>query len=73
MLAVQAGLKRKKRKLAHEKVRDWSSFVDRCDAFFILRSYGGGGGGGDQAFLEKLPAAQMYEKSYMHRDTVTHV
>jgi len=24
-------------------------------------------------FLEHLPNAQMYEKSYMHRDTVTHV
>jgi peptidylprolyl isomerase domain and WD repeat-containing protein 1 len=26
-----------------------------------------------KAFLDKLPAAEMYEKSYMHRDLVTHV
>jgi peptidylprolyl isomerase domain and WD repeat-containing protein 1 len=26
----------------------------------------------EAAFLDKLPAAEMYEKSYMHRDTVTH-
>ena len=39
----QAGLKRKKRRLAHEK-----------------------------AFLDKLPSAEMYEKSYMHRDVVLH-
>jgi hypothetical protein len=24
-------------------------------------------------YLEALPCAQMYERSYMHRDTVTHV
>ena len=35
--------RKKKRRLAHEKV-----------------------------FLDKLPSAEMYEKSYMHRDTVTH-
>lgn len=27
----------------------------------------------EQAFLESLPCANMYEKSYMHRDVVTHV
>ncbi|WOL18547.1 peptidyl-prolyl cis-trans isomerase CYP71 isoform X1 [Canna indica] len=27
----------------------------------------------EQAFLDTLPCAQMYEKSYMHRDVVTHV
>ncbi|KAG0497286.1 hypothetical protein HPP92_001759 [Vanilla planifolia] len=27
----------------------------------------------EQAFLEALPSANMYEKSYMHRDVVTHV
>ncbi|KAH7685648.1 Cyclophilin-type peptidyl-prolyl cis-trans isomerase protein [Dioscorea alata] len=27
----------------------------------------------EQAFLDALPSAQMYEKSYMHRDVVTHV
>jgi peptidylprolyl isomerase domain and WD repeat-containing protein 1 len=24
-----------------------------------------------QQYLEALPSAQMYEKSYMHRDTIT--
>ncbi|KAG1331665.1 peptidyl-prolyl cis-trans isomerase CYP71 [Cocos nucifera] len=27
----------------------------------------------EQAFLDALPCAHMYEKSYMHRDVVTHV
>nr|CAB3481721.1 unnamed protein product [Digitaria exilis]CAB3483798.1 unnamed protein product [Digitaria exilis] len=27
----------------------------------------------EQAFLDALPSAAMYEKSYMHRDVVTHV
>ncbi|PKU59741.1 peptidyl-prolyl cis-trans isomerase CYP71 isoform X1 [Dendrobium catenatum] len=27
----------------------------------------------EQAFLDTLPSANMYEKSYMHRDVVTHV
>ncbi|KAL4182521.1 hypothetical protein AMTRI_Chr11g93690 [Amborella trichopoda] len=27
----------------------------------------------EQAFLDSLPSANMYEKSYMHRDVVTHV
>jgi peptidylprolyl isomerase domain and WD repeat-containing protein 1 len=27
----------------------------------------------EKAFLDSLPSAQMYEKSYMHRDVVTHV
>ncbi|KAM7275776.1 hypothetical protein ACFE04_017642 [Oxalis oulophora] len=27
----------------------------------------------EQAYLESLPSANMYEKSYMHRDVVTHV
>ncbi|KAJ4775642.1 Peptidyl-prolyl cis-trans isomerase-like 1 [Rhynchospora pubera] len=27
----------------------------------------------EQAFLDALPSAHMYEKSYMHRDVVTHV
>ncbi|GBF99133.1 peptidyl-prolyl cis-trans isomerase [Raphidocelis subcapitata] len=27
----------------------------------------------EQQYLEALPCAQMYEKSYMHRDTVSHV
>ncbi|XP_071723105.1 peptidyl-prolyl cis-trans isomerase CYP71-like [Rutidosis leptorrhynchoides] len=27
----------------------------------------------EQAYLESLPTANMYEKSYMHRDVVTHV
>lgn len=27
----------------------------------------------EQAFLDALPSANMYEKSYMHRDVVTHV
>ena len=27
----------------------------------------------ERAFLKKLPSAEMYEKSYMHRDVVTHV
>ena len=27
----------------------------------------------ERAFLAKLPSAEMYEKSYMHRDVVTHV
>ncbi|KAH0454720.1 hypothetical protein IEQ34_016644 [Dendrobium chrysotoxum] len=27
----------------------------------------------EQAFLDTLPSAHMYEKSYMHRDVVTHV
>lgn len=27
----------------------------------------------EQAFLDSLPSAHMYEKSYMHRDVVTHV
>ncbi|KAL9687117.1 hypothetical protein QQ045_031513 [Rhodiola kirilowii] len=27
----------------------------------------------EQAYLDSLPSAQMYEKSYMHRDVVTHV
>jgi hypothetical protein len=27
----------------------------------------------EQQYLDALPSAQMYEKSYMHRDTVTHV
>ncbi|WIA40575.1 hypothetical protein OEZ86_013916 [Tetradesmus obliquus] len=27
----------------------------------------------EQQYLDALPCAQMYEKSYMHRDTVTHV
>lgn len=26
----------------------------------------------EQQYLEALPSAQMYEKSYMHRDTITH-
>ena len=25
------------------------------------------------AFLENLPSASMYERSYMHRDVVTHI
>jgi peptidylprolyl isomerase domain and WD repeat-containing protein 1 len=27
----------------------------------------------EQQYLDALPSAQMYETSYMHRDTVTHV
>jgi len=27
----------------------------------------------EQAYLDSLPSAHMYEKSYMHRDVVTHV
>lgn len=27
----------------------------------------------EQMYLENLPCAEYYEKSYMHRDTVTHV
>ena len=27
----------------------------------------------EQQYLEAIPSAQMYERSYMHRDTVTHV
>ncbi|GFH10634.1 uncharacterized protein HaLaN_05978 [Haematococcus lacustris] len=27
----------------------------------------------EQQYLATLPCAQMYERSYMHRDTVTHV
>jgi len=27
----------------------------------------------EQAYLAALPSAQMYEKSFMHRDTVTQV
>ena len=27
----------------------------------------------ESAHLDSLPSAQMYEKSYMHRDTVTHI
>ncbi|KAG6470196.1 hypothetical protein ZIOFF_071253 [Zingiber officinale] len=27
----------------------------------------------EQTFLDSLPSAHMYEKSYMHRDVVTHV
>ncbi|KAK7267337.1 hypothetical protein RIF29_20006 [Crotalaria pallida] len=27
----------------------------------------------EQAYLDALPSANMYEKSYMHRDVVTHV
>ena len=27
----------------------------------------------EAAHLDGLPSAQMYERSYMHRDTVTHV
>ena len=27
----------------------------------------------EKAYLDKLPSAEMYEKSYMHRDVVTHV
>ena len=27
----------------------------------------------EATFLESLPCALMYERSYMHRDTVTHV
>ncbi|KAK8960794.1 hypothetical protein KSP40_PGU012408 [Platanthera guangdongensis] len=27
----------------------------------------------EQTFLDALPSAHMYEKSYMHRDVVTHV
>jgi hypothetical protein len=27
----------------------------------------------EQQYLDALPNAQMYEKSYMHRDTVTHI
>ncbi|ETW04220.1 hypothetical protein, variant 2 [Aphanomyces invadans] len=27
----------------------------------------------EKALLDQLPSAEMYEKSYMHRDTVTHV
>lgn len=27
----------------------------------------------ERLYLEKLPSASMYERSYMHRDVVTHV
>ncbi|KAK7070242.1 Peptidylprolyl isomerase domain and WD repeat containing protein 1 [Halocaridina rubra] len=27
----------------------------------------------EQMYLDNLPCAEYYEKSYMHRDTVTHV
>jgi peptidylprolyl isomerase domain and WD repeat-containing protein 1 len=27
----------------------------------------------EQQYLDSLPTGQMYERSYMHRDTVTHV
>ena len=27
----------------------------------------------EQIYLDALPSAQMYERSYMHRDVVTHV
>ncbi len=27
----------------------------------------------EQQYLDALPSGQMYERSYMHRDTVTHV
>ena len=27
----------------------------------------------EAAFLDALPCAEMYERSYMHRDVVTHV
>lgn len=27
----------------------------------------------EQQYLEALPCAHMYEKSFMHRDTVTHI
>jgi peptidylprolyl isomerase domain and WD repeat-containing protein 1 len=27
----------------------------------------------EKAFLDKLPSAEMYEKSYMHRTTITHL
>lgn len=26
----------------------------------------------EQVYLENLPSAEMYEKSYMHRDIITH-
>ena len=26
----------------------------------------------EKVFLENLPSAEMYERSYMHRDVVTH-
>jgi len=28
---------------------------------------------GEQTYLDALPCAEMYEKSFMHRDTITHV
>ena len=28
---------------------------------------------GEQAYLDALPCAEMYEKSFMHRDVITHV
>ena len=27
----------------------------------------------EKVYLENLPCAEMYEKSYMHRDVITHV
>ena len=27
----------------------------------------------EQVYLGNLPSAEMYEKSYMHRDSITHV
>ena len=27
----------------------------------------------ERVYLENLPCAEMYEKSYMHRDVITHV
>lgn len=27
----------------------------------------------EHVYLDALPSSQMYEKSYMHRDVVTHV
>lgn len=27
----------------------------------------------EQVYLDNLPCAEMYEKSYMHRDVVTHL
>ena len=27
----------------------------------------------DHHYLEQLPSAEMYERSYMHKDTITHI
>ena len=67
------GHRRRKRKVSTLAIRECVDWCASCAA-----SDNGPHGPAvalahERLYLEKLPSASMYERSYMHRDVVTHV